>query len=397
MNINEININRQLKFLTACDIGEKLLAVDIDGYGIFEIEKASGKSKILVALQRNNQGRLIYQAVEKYKDKVFFFPNNFTLEPVLVFDIKKNKERYINLFLKSKFFVGNYKPIYRVGDTVWLFPDDIHSELVVFDLINEEINIIASWKGAMKEIQINYVNSYRKVGNLLKVNESYYVTIIRTNIIVEISTNSYEIKLHRLSREISLFVSMDYDGENIWILDISNGIIKWNYKRGMEERFQLFEKSELPRFKDILCGKKYIWLIPYMQNKQIAKIDYNTKRMEIVEIFSNEFEYDTENCVDVMFGMIYRKEKVVDLYPMNGNLVIHIDLEKDILLQNHEVITLPEEWTNEDIIKYELNKSRESERMNTNDFFNVFINGNIVERVKEDNYTKGESIWDRLK
>lgn len=393
MKYNEDTINRQLRFMAACDLEEKLLVVDEYGYGVFEVNKDTGKSELLLKLSQVNR-RLLYQAVEKYGNKIYFFPYNMEQFPIMIYELKNKKISYLDLYTLDKNVFGNYIPISRVGNVMWLFPVDIHNDLISFDLSNEKVKVIDTWKAAMKAVRLNYTNNFRKVDGRLIVGESVYLTIKQTNIIVEINCSTHEIRVHRLDEGVSLYGDCDYDGKNIWIIDSNGGVIEWNPNEGIISHTQCVETRN---HQGIICGKEHIWLIPYLSDNRIVKMNYKSKELEMIELFPGKFEYESENTEDPMFGMIYRKESCVDLYSLNGNMVVHIDLGRDIILEKYEMITLPDDWSNEDIMEYEIKSSRESKRMNTSSFFDVLFAVDAMERKYQDKHSYGENIWKQIR
>ena len=75
---------------------------------------------------------------------------------------------------------------------------------------------------------------------------------------------------------------------------------------------------------------------------------------------------------------------------------IHIDLEKDILLERHEVISLPEEWSDNDILKYELENSYESKRVSPTLFLNSFLHEISQNKEKPSRISNGKKIWEEI-
>ena len=394
MKMGETKIDRQLKFIAAYDEGEVLYAVDEEGKGIFRINKETGVSQMLFRLPTAGNRKILYQAVEKYKDKIFFFPYQFAVDRVLVYYLSEQRIEYVDLFKKNELISGEYRPLQRVGDVVWLFPVELQKELLVFDLPTEKVRTIASWKTSMREVQLAYSNSYSKVTKMIEVGDVFYLAILYTNIIIEINKYSFEIQIFRLPNEISLFGNLDYDGKNIWMLNSMGGVTKWNPTVGTLCYFPIPDKSEKIRFKTLLCGKKYIWLIPYQYDDRIAKMEYQTGNYQFIHIFPGQFLFDSESNVSI-FEQIHRRDNLVDLYPFNGNLTIHIDLEKDIL-ERHEVISLPEEWSDNDILKYELENSYESKRVSPTLFLNSFLHEISQNKEKPSRISNGKKIWEEI-
>lgn len=392
-------MDRRLMFFSSCDMGEYLVVIDEIARCLFEVEKKSGRSKCLVELEAWKPGKNIcYQCAEKYNDKIFFFPFIINYAPIIVYYFKEQKVEYINLQEKSNLVNGNYQFVQRVDDSVWIFPVSLEKGLLIFHMDNASVEVIETWSPVMKNIKLDAVNNCSKVGTMVENEGHLYQTIIETNMIIEIAKDNYDIKIHTLPDEIKLYRSMDYDGCNFWIPDIQGNVVMWAPQEGVKNFFNIFDDTTKKRkrnAKTVVCGKNHVWLLPYQQDHRIIQMEYQTGTYRFIDIFPDKFIYNPENT-GRMFGQMHQNGSVLDIYPINGNLVIHIDLEKDCLLEQHEIITLPEEWSDEYILQYELQSQREVNRISPSCNMDAFIQTVYNEKMIKSDHMHGQKIWECL-
>ena len=95
--------------------------------------------------------------------------------------------------------------------------------------------------------------------------------------------------------------------------------------------------------------------------------------------------------------MIQKNNDIVDLYPFFGNLVIHLDLKQDRLLENYEQILLPTEWLESDIERYQLQHEFETDRVSFDTYIDFISQNDRQIKSKEDNSTIGDNIWRQIR
>lgn len=388
-------MNRQLVFFASCDMGNFLVVMDEIGRRIFEVEKKSGKSRCVAELENMGVGRILYQCAEKYRDKIFFFPFTINDAPIIVYYYKEQRVEYINLQEKSKEVDGGYQLAQRIDNTVWIFPVSIADSLLVFHMDSEETESIEAWSPMMGKIQLDYGDNYSKVGDMVEVEGMLYQTVVKTNMVIGIRKKDYKVSIYTLPEKIKLFRSMDYDGSNFWIPDMQNQVIEWNPKQGIRNIFPIDSGEGRQSKWIILCGRKYIWLLPYQQERRIIQIKYDTGESRIIDIFPDCFVYDLESTKRI-FGQMHKNKSIIDIYPFNGNLVVHIDLENDNILKRHETIMLPEEWSDEFIIKYELKSQFELNRISPSHYLQVFLESMQKKEGIKVSQTYGKKIWENV-
>lgn len=393
--------SRQLSFMSACDIGESLIAIDEFGKGIFQIDKADMSSHLLVMLNNMTRKRNLYQCAERFGDEIFFFPYSFVQEEVIVYHLESHEIEYLDLGQMSNLVQGDYKPAQRIENDIWLFPVEVSRSMLIFHIYTREIEEVSQWKKLMQDFKLTYTDAYRKVGWLIEVQNVIYATIKGTNYILKIDKNRCKFERHILPKEVRLHVMMDYDGQNLWMLEQRNrGIIAWNPVTDYVQYYSMeLINDELQNDNwtmNILCGKKYLWLIPNWDNR-LVRMDYKTGKYEFVDVFPEELCYRARECGG-MFYLTTKTENIADIYPFTANMVIHIDLENDRLLEQHEQIFLPREWSEEDILNYQLQNGTEyeSQRIISEVYMDYFYRNIDNLKMVDRNGDNGKNIWNRI-
>ena len=396
--------SRQLSFMAACDLGNRLIAIDEWGSGIFQIDKKDMSSHFLAMLEKQKYYRKLYQGAELFNNTVFFFPYPFAGREITVYHLLSQRVEYIDLQKMNSLIQGDYRPVQRVDNIVWLFPTDFSREVILFHLETRKVEMLTSWKTFMQEIELGYTDDWAKVGKMIEVENTLYYPVKGTNYIIEMDKSSYRMERHILPMDVKLHVSMDYDGQKLWIPELNcERMIAWNPKTDNINYYPLTSTSdELQKngINRVLCGTRYLWIIPNNANR-LMRMDYETGNYVFIDIFPQEFNYSKEHAGN-MFHTIIKNGNVADIYPFTANMVIHLDLENDILLEQHEQILLPKEWSDQDILDYQLQEDNECElervsvRVSTEGCMNFFFQSIQDSKKKNQSCNNGKNIWHQV-
>lgn len=392
--------NRQLFFMAACDMGDSLIAIDAFGVGIFRIDKSDMSSHLLAKLKNMGELYHVYQAVERYNDEVFFFPTFQALDnPIPVYHLGQQYVEYLSLNEINHAVSGKYCRIHRVGDSVWLFPTDFERNLVKFHLDTRQIEIVPQWREIVSRIDLKDEDTFSKISEVIEVHDILYHVIKGTNYVLGIHRESCQIKCYTIPTDKKFFTQNGYDGERFWIADSNHqGIISCNPLTQETQYFPIIlpEGKAIKRDKwnkwisYILCGEKYLWIIPQRDNK-IVKMDYEKGRCECIDIFPQEFHLRQGN--ERMVGMVAKKGNIADLYPFFSNLVLHLDLKNDMLLEKYEKIFLPEEWSETEMTDYQICHELETDRIPFGQYIDSMVQTAESRAKRENNCSNGENIW----
>lgn len=383
--------------MKACDLGDALIAIDEFGKGIFQVDKRNMSVRLLRIIDGLGNQRNVYQAAERCNNEIFFFPVIMDAgNDIVVYHLENQQVEYIDLKRINKDVFGDYRPVRRIENSVWLFPTEFTRELVRFQLDTRQIEVVAQWKNTMKNIVLDYADAYAKLRDVVEFQDVLYHVVYRTNYIIGIDKRSFNVKCYTIPADIKFTARMDCRDGKLWIAGWKcQGIVSWepgtqkirHYPVMLPEDNTLVNNNWIDH---ILCGEKYLWLIP-RHDKKIIKMCYETGNCEYIDIFSQKFclREGTQSA----FGMIVRNGNTADLYPYFSNIIIHIDLQKDILLENYEYISLPQEWSEEDIINYQLHYEYETNRVSPNVYMNSLLQTMCWEKGEEKNGKAGNNIW----
>lgn len=396
--------DRQLIFLKACDLGDSLVAIDEIGSGMFRIDKRDMSVHLLDRIENMGMLRHVYRAVEQCDNKIFFFPAYQSLNsPLLVYHIDEQHTEYLSWGEISQNISVRYGEMQRVKDELWLFPEEFDKHLIKFNLKNRTTDIIPQWNKAVENIVISDTDTYIKVSNVIETQTALFHVIKETNNIIEINKENCHVNCHTVSTDKKFFIRMDYNGELFWITDSKNqGVISWN-PITQETHYYPFDilSENLPKrdrwgkwVSHVLCGKKHLWIVPQRDGK-LLKMSYETGRLEWVDIFPQKFHIREGNSSSI--GMIIRDRKIADLYPHFSNLVIHLDLDEDLLLEEHEEILLPGEWSEEELVNYQVHYELETDRLPFEKYLISMMQDKDDMDKESDTFNSGESIWHYIK
>lgn len=396
--------DRQLIFLAACDIGDSIIAVDELGVGIFRIDKQDMSTHLLGKIEDLGMQRNIYRTVEQCNDEIFFFSSFQSKDkPILVYHLDNQCFEYINLREINQNVGGRYGSMYRTGNCLWLFPDEFDRYLIKFHLDNRQIEIVPQWNALTGNIVINDTDTFVKISNVVEVQGVLYHAIKGTNFIIEINIENHLVKCHAIPTDKTFFIRLDFDGELFWIAESDNqGVISWNPVTQETQYYSLNLSGKNAPKRDkwgkwishVLCGKRNLWIIP-QKDSRLLKMNYATGECEWIEIFPHEFHIREEN--GSIIGMIIKNGNIADLYPYCSNLVIHLDLENDVLLENYEKILLPVEWSDIEVADYQFCHELETDRISYEDYLNHLFRFAEKNKEREDDNTNGENIWRYIK
>ncbi|MDE6386761.1 MAG: hypothetical protein K2L82_03005 [Lachnospiraceae bacterium] len=391
--------NKQLSFMTACDIGDSLIAIDELGVGMFRIDKSDMSSHLIAELEDMGKRRNVYQASEQYNNEVFFFPVLISVDyRVIVYHLDSQSVEYLDLRSVSDSVFGNYEPLYRMGNYIWMFPHQLTENLLKFRLDTRQIEVVPQWRDAVKDIELGYADPWAKAGNLIEIQGALYHTIKGTNLIIKIDLNDCNVESYEIPTEAKFYIRMNYDGEKFWIVEDDNqGVISWNPIDQKVRRYPIMfpetEQKHISWAESILCGKKYLWLIP-QRDKLMIRMDYETGAYECIEIFPKKFCVRKGN--NRVFGMILQNGVIADLYPLFGNLIVHLDLLRDKLLEDYEQILLPEEWSESDLERYQLCHEFETDRISFRAYTDMISNSEQHTNSVEECCSNGDNIWRQI-
>lgn len=392
--------DKQLLFKAAYDMGDNLIAIDAFGTGIFQINKSDMSTHLLAKVDGIGRRRNVYQSVEQYNGEVFFFPSDLNMASlIIVYHLKDRYIEYIDLQKIHNAVSGRYEPIYRLEDSVLLFPTELERDVLRFRLDTRKIDVVPQWREVTKNIVLNYKDSFVKLADLVEFQDTLYHTVKGTNFIIGINKGNHSVKCYTVPTDRAFYTRLDYDGEKFWIAEWNNqGVISWNPITQKTQYYSLpIPENVLQGNKwinYILCGTKYLWIVPQRYGK-IIKMSYETGKSEYIDIFPDEFRMREGN--NVIFGMLIRNGDIVDLYPFFSNLVIHLDLKNDVLLEKYERIFLPVKWSEEELVDYQVCHEMETNRISSNEYLDFLLQSVKKRKENANNDSSGENIWKYIK
>ena len=216
---------------------------------------------------------------------------------------------------------------------------------------------------------------------------------------IGIDKKNGKIECYTIPVDAKFYIRMNYAGGKFWIAECDNqGVVSWDPVTQETQKYSvMFPKEEQKAYEwieTILCGAKYLWLIP-LRDRTLIRMSYEKGECEYIDIFPQQFHVRIGN--GNVFGLIQKNNDIVDLYPFYGNLVIHLDLKQDRLLDNYEQILLPKEWLEADIERYQLQHEFETDRVPFDTYIDFISQNDRQTKSKKDNGTIGDNIWRQIR
>lgn len=364
-----------LSFESVCKTSDYVYAVPTATHGVFrvDINDGSGEMELIATLDNHKLKGTGIRSAEKCGDCIYFIPFTLKERPIVVFSESDNTVRYINTDELGNSQLGEYRPIIRVGDDLWMFPTDIKRELIIFHMNTESMENVSEWRKALRCIKYCVDNNWQKVGNVNRIGDKLYHSLIYTSYIVSIDIKTKEVQVHELEGIDEFSAASDCHDDSIWFsLNRNCGLVQWSPDKGIEnlikEPFKALSIDEMKEyyswFSILICGKEALWLVP-VKDDRLIRISYQSKELEMVQLFPGVM-----NKSDTNFLCLEKQDGIAEVYQCRTNLSFKIDLDKDTILQDYVQYNLDNKWNNKFRIEYESINGiiYESDKMSVRDF-----------------------------
>lgn len=388
-----------LKFIAACDVDNVIIASDAEGTGIFSINKMNWSSHLLKNINISGEKRLVFEYAFEYNNDIFFIPKSFDrFSRILIYHMQTDEIEYLDI----KFRTEGFRPCCKVGKEIWMFPRKENEDAIIFSMEDNSVKVLETWKDSVVMYAIGKQNCV--IGDVIQVDEYIYHTVSWTNIMVRINVKNHEVKTYKLPEDIRLSNAIDYDGNCFWMtLKDNEGIIAWNVEEGIVKWYNETLADYAVKhqwhnwFSFVICGKKYLWLVPTGED-QLLYMNYDTGRIEYIKINSTERGRKKWNYCGAGFTYISKCGNEVRLFPFAAESILCIDIAKDCLTEQITRIRLPDEWLEEDIIRYEygLEKTAVEGRISLKDVIDIYNNDVDIDEKVSGNKCIGTNIWKNI-
>lgn len=356
------NILNDLNIISVCNTKYKYCVIDksYKSPGIFIIDKETMISCFGGCIDKAKGKRIRVSCTVNYENIVLFVLRLDNEEDLFVlFDIVEKRIWYLKDINPELDFTSSFCSVLQENEKVWFFPTDIKGSLVVLNLLSQQFEIITEWKNKIGSLELN--ESYLPgPGKPICVDGKVYVTLTRWNYVVEIDVKTFKITLHEVLGRYDLAFSMEYDGENFWILQARNeGLLCWHPQKGVLRNisFPVYKNPMTEKwhgwYREMFVGKEYIWLVVACDDRllQIRKED---GMCELISLNADMGEYqqaESHYKQGLHTAVIKENEKVV-IFSKWFYCVVFLDLQKGKAGKFCDNVKFPKNWEVREELQY---------------------------------------------
>jgi len=302
-----------------------------------------------------------------------------------VFDLQSDKISKIKMNINESTYKYNSYIIYN--EWIYLFPLG-NVPFIKYNMKTSEMITLEKWNNEIKKYKLNIVAGYSIFSAAYRLDDKIYAPLGLDNVILEFDILDGSIDAHRVG-ESTGYISIQYDGENFWLLPREIApVLCWNPITGEEKFFEDFyiETEKIP-FSTSIIMDRIIWI--FVKNiNQVIKVDIDT--LNKIETINLEIENMSDYIITGCFNKVIQKS--------NNEILAFAGDSKQIILIN----------TNTNIIKtipVRLDGKMEDEKLSiyliTNDIVRYNSENHIIyesEMITIDNYIKDiEFHYDSIK
>ena len=297
--VDEIIIKRNFNFRDMVVVGDSGWFVGYTNGNLVEIDLNTGEVKSIVKIPCED---LSYR-IEKCLNKLYIMPNG-NYQYLLEYDYIKYKFRRISLRFICKDTKNKYNKKYKYliikeyREKIFLFPYGCEA-IIEYDVKKDQCIYHYEWYNKIEKYLIN-----KDKGILDEVycmsKDSIWISLPQCNAIMEFSFIDGRSNIYEVGDSSSSYSYMDYDGENLWLLNNKETeIIKWN-------------KINL-----ILCRYNI---------KNSYNVENKLRKFSMIHIFNNNlyiFKAFAKNSLklDMTTGEITRIKKFDESLNLNHNFI----------------------------------------------------------------------------
>lgn len=311
--------NIHLKF-DIMDIYKDLLifpAFSCSRIGVYNFK--THKTKYLKIKLQENIGVSYFLGMTRFGNSSILFTPNYNNE-VLIYNAETDEYKFIYIDEKYMQSVNLFFETFAKGDYVYLIPGTYRS-IVRYNIHTQELEYFDEWVEELEKTVGHPVTIFFRYGHA-EVGDKVYLGTYESNVLVEIDTNTMEIKIRCVKNCRSSINAICSDGKNCWWSCADGSFCCYN---PLTDEFVLLPKPEWLNlsgrvaFNNIFFYNEKIYAVPYLANEAVC-IDVHSKFVERFHIYDNsKYNLMVFRCSKLHDGKLYCysgvKEKlfVIDL------------------------------------------------------------------------------------
>ncbi len=316
---------------------------------IFRINSDGKSSELLARIERadSKEPKMIFVGASYFEGLIFFVPRFIHgINYIIIFEIKTCKVRYKEIVDPNFAPYSGYESLNRIGDELWLFPQDVQNDIAILSLRNEELYTVSEWGRPVRQLQETLGRTI-KSGDSILVDNRIYTPLVDTQYIILFEIRSRDTQIYSLENDARLTFPIVYTGKDFWVSKRKNdGLVCWNPEEGVlsEVGMGWYENSRLGSFhgwyQRILYFDKCLWLLPKNDNV-LLRISVESCEMQTLKISGFEEKEDLENrqywTID--------GEGILRIYPVNRSWSADVSIIGDGKIRIYHEIYQPKEWS----------------------------------------------------
>ena len=296
--------------------------------GLFRCKEGDTKAEFLGRFPGEDlwQGDL-HRNVFVRGDKLYFIPLNG--HGIAVYDCRNGAFKIITIPYSHKKYV-HYVQCVEVGSKIMLIPVNLDTPFVLFDLKDEGIKIIHGLAEKIASLipQPTRYGVFSAYG-LTVIDNTLYLAVECTNIIVKISLCNYKVSCRVLPFEIHMRY-MNCIGSCLYFTAMEHVVAVWDFKT---EHYKVYDipyeamEENYPYLHVVESGSDLL-IIPGREDRFWKLNPTEEKWTNLSYKFPDGFERDFRGSL-LFLGYELRKDVKLILYPRAGNGILVYDMNME--------------------------------------------------------------------
>lgn len=344
-------IDQHLYTSAVCETENGTYIIDTKGEKpcIFRISPDGKSSELLARIERadSKAPKMAFVGVTYFEGVIFWVPKFLHgINYIILFDTETFKVRYKEINDPSFAPWCGYESLNRIGDELWLFPQDVRNDVAVLSLRSEELYAVSEWGRPVRQLQ-ERLGRTLKSGDAILVDNRIYNPLADTQYVTAFDIRSRSLQIYSLENDARLTFPIVYTGKDFWMAKRKNeGLVCWNPKEGVLSELDMgrYENSRLGNYhgwyQKIMYLDKYLWILPKNDNV-LLRICTESCEMQTLKISGFEEKEDLETRQYWTTG----EEGFLRLYPINRSWSADVSIIGDGKVRTLNEMYQPREWS----------------------------------------------------
>lgn len=345
-------IDQHLYTSAVCETENGTYIIDTKGEKpcIFRITPDGKSSELLARIEQadSKAPKMTFVGAAYFEEVIFFVPKFLHgINYIILFDTKTFRVRYKEIIDPNFAPWCGYESLNRIGDELWLFPQDVRNDVAVLSLRSEELYTVREWGRPVRQLQ-ERLGRTLKSGDAILVDDCIYIPLTDTQYVAAFNLRNREMQIYSLENDARLTFPIAYTGKDFWLAKRKNeGLVCWNPKEGVLSEIDMgrYENSRLGNYyqgwyQKIMYFDKYLWILPKNDNV-LLRVCTESCEMRTLQISGFEEKEDLENRP----YWTTAGDGFLRLYPVNRSWSADVSMLGDGKVRALNEMYQPREWS----------------------------------------------------